>query len=229
MSPVPSLVPHYPVQIAKVSDMKISELSLETGAPLATIKYYLREGMLPAGERSAPNQARYDESHVRRIHLIRALTDIGGLPVAEAKKVLAAIDAQRPLTETLEIAQNTVSEHIEASSIDSEALAIVDELIADWSCDLDDPGRSAAARVVMNWKRSGQDINGEWMSAYAAAAQAVAEADLDLVESRMGLDAQAETVVVGTVLGDALFAALRRSAQAAATVRRYGDPRSPRD
>jgi len=204
--------------------MKISELSHETGAPLATIKFYLREGLLPAGERSAPNQATYGEAHVRRIHLIRALTDVGGLPVADAKRVIEAIESDLPLTRAFEIAQSTVSEHVDPESLDADALNIVDSVIAGWGCESDDPGRLAAARVVMNFRQTGQEADSGWLASFAEAAQLVAEADLDLVESRPDLAAKAETVVVGTVLGDALFAALRRSAQAASTVRRYGDP-----
>jgi DNA-binding transcriptional MerR regulator len=37
--------------------MRIGELSKVTGVPVPTIKYYLREGLLPAGELSSPNQA----------------------------------------------------------------------------------------------------------------------------------------------------------------------------
>lgn len=206
-----------------VSIMKISELSQQTGASVATIKYYLREGLVPVGERSAPNQATYGEAHVRRIHMIRALTDVGGLSVAETRRVLEAVESDLPLARAFEIAQSTVSEHVDPESLDAEALATVDAAILGWGCEDDDPGRLAAARVVMNFRQAGQGIATRWFARYAEAAQLVAEADLDLVESRTDLAAQAETVVVGTVLGDALFAALRRSAQAASTIRRYGD------
>lgn len=39
--------------------MRISELSDVTGVSVATIKYYLREELVPPGERTAPNQADY--------------------------------------------------------------------------------------------------------------------------------------------------------------------------
>src|ERR1700716_801088 len=45
--------------------MRMAELSAESGVPVATIKYYLREGLLPPGERTSRNQARYDDVHVR--------------------------------------------------------------------------------------------------------------------------------------------------------------------
>ncbi|EAR25312.1 regulatory protein, MerR [marine actinobacterium PHSC20C1] len=204
--------------------MKISELSLETGASLATIKYYLREGLLPAGERSAPNQATYSKAHVRRIHMIRALTDVGGLAVSDAKRVIDAIESDLPLTRAFEIAQRTVSEQVDPESLDDDAISTIDSAIAGWACEPTDPGRLAAARVVMNFRKAGQGTDSGWLASYAEAAQLVAKADLDLVETRPDLASRAETVVVGTVLGDALFAALRRSAQAAESVRRYGDP-----
>ena len=41
--------------------MRIGELSRATEVPVPTIKYYLREGLLPHGELSSPNQASYGE------------------------------------------------------------------------------------------------------------------------------------------------------------------------
>jgi len=34
--------------------MRISQLSAESGVPIPTIKYYLREGLLPGGEATSP-------------------------------------------------------------------------------------------------------------------------------------------------------------------------------
>ncbi|MDX2026822.1 MerR family transcriptional regulator, partial [Microcella sp.] len=45
----------------------MSELSATTGTPVPTLKFYLREGLLPAGERTSPNQSQYDDSHVERV------------------------------------------------------------------------------------------------------------------------------------------------------------------
>ncbi|MYU47619.1 MerR family transcriptional regulator, partial [Streptomyces sp. SID7803] len=52
--------------------MRLSELSERSGIATATIKYYLREGLLPPGERLSATQAEYDESHLRRLRLVRA-------------------------------------------------------------------------------------------------------------------------------------------------------------
>ena len=48
------------------ADMRISQLSAQTGIPVATIKFYLRENLLHDGARTSATQAQYDESHVAR-------------------------------------------------------------------------------------------------------------------------------------------------------------------
>jgi len=72
--------------------MRISELSSETGMPVATIKFYLREKLLHDGVRTAATQAQYDQTHVARLRLIRALLGPGGLSVAAAHQVIRAIE-----------------------------------------------------------------------------------------------------------------------------------------
>jgi len=62
--------------------LRISQLSAQTSVPVATVKFYLREKLLHDGVRTSATQAQYDESHVARIRLIRALMGPGGLSVA---------------------------------------------------------------------------------------------------------------------------------------------------
>ena len=73
--------------------MKISELARTAGLPVATVKYYLRDGLLPPGRSTSATQADYDETHVRRLRLVRALAEIGGLTLADVREVLATLDA----------------------------------------------------------------------------------------------------------------------------------------
>src|SRR5690606_5077507 len=72
--------------------LRISQLSTETGVPVATLKYYLREGLLPQGRVITRTSAEYDEEHVERVRLVRALTAVGGLDLATTRRVLAVVD-----------------------------------------------------------------------------------------------------------------------------------------
>jgi len=72
--------------------MRISELSAQTDIPVATIKFYLREDLLHEGVRTAATQAQYDEGHVARLRLIRALLGPGRLSIAAAHQVIQAIE-----------------------------------------------------------------------------------------------------------------------------------------
>jgi DNA-binding transcriptional MerR regulator len=204
--------------------MKMAQLSSDSGVPVATIKYYLREGLLPAGERHGPNQSLYGPQHLRRLRVIRGLLDVGGLSIAAAHQVIDAIDSDLGLAHTFDIAQRTVSAEIEPDSLSRAALARVDLLLGGWHVSPDNPGRLAAARVLETFDDLGQpDLSG-WVPGYAAAALAVAEADLDEIDARADRESKTEMVVVGTVLGDALFAALRRAAQEHVSSRRYAPP-----
>jgi len=72
--------------------MRISALAATAGLPVATVKFYLREGLLHSGLASSATQASYDESHVRRLRLIRALTGAVGLSVQQARTILDLVD-----------------------------------------------------------------------------------------------------------------------------------------
>ncbi|WP_224049494.1 MerR family transcriptional regulator [Arthrobacter sp. NicSoilB4] len=205
----------------------MAELSKTSGIPVATIKFYLRERLLPAGERTGPNQSRYGEQHLRRLRLIRGLLDVGGLSVASARGVIDAVDSELPLAHSFGVAQRAVSADIDPGGMDPEALAGIDRLVEGWRVSADNPGRLAAARVLETFNALGQRDDRDWFSRYAAAALLVAEADLDLVEARGSREAMAETVVIGTVLGDALFSGLRRAAQEHVSALRHPVPFEP--
>ncbi|TFC21223.1 MerR family transcriptional regulator [Cryobacterium algoritolerans] len=204
--------------------MKMAQLSAESDTPVATIKFYLRENLLAGGERTSPNQASYNTGHLRRIRLVRGLIDVGGLSVAAARRVIEAIDSELPLPETFEIAQRSVSDELDPTAIDSSALARVDGLMAGWHVSANNPGRLAAASVLETFDQIGHVDHRGWFAGYAAAALLVADADLDEVDALPDREAKAEMVVVGTVLGDALFSGLRRAAQEHISLLRYPYP-----
>jgi DNA-binding transcriptional MerR regulator len=90
--------------------MRISDLSAQTGIPVATIKFYLRENLLHPGVRTAVTQAQYEQSHVARLRLIRALLGPGKLSVAAAHRVIHAIEEPpESLYEVLGVAATAVA------------------------------------------------------------------------------------------------------------------------
>jgi DNA-binding transcriptional MerR regulator len=205
----------------------MAELSAESGVPVATIKYYLREGLLPAGERTSPNQARYGEEHVQRLKLIRALLEVGGLSVATVGKVVAAIDDGRPTHSVLGVAQRALSSAGPEPAAADRAWA-VDSLAAlaaehGWKFVPDE--HSALITTLCTIRALGHEALLDQLGDYAAAAGRVAEIDLDTLEALPSLDRIVEAAVVGTVLGDRMFEGLRRLAQEAESRRRYSPAR----
>ncbi|PRY12610.1 MerR family transcriptional regulator [Kineococcus rhizosphaerae] len=212
--------------------MRISELSERSGVSPASIKYYAREGLLPAGERTGYNQTDYTDAHLERLRLIRSLIDVGGLSVAATAAVLTAVDApDLPLNEVLGTAQQALPQPVAPPS--RASVERITALAADhgWHVHPGNPGVRTAAAVLDGWAAVGRGDLESVLPAYARAADLVADADLDAVSdaveaARAGRDraSAAQTVVVGTVLGDQLLAGLRRIAQQNAAGRRYGPP-----
>lgn len=78
-----------------VSSMKIGELAAATGTPAQTIRYYEREGLLPAPPRSDANYRRYGPAHVQRLALIRRCRALD-LSLEEIRALLTVQDAKGP-------------------------------------------------------------------------------------------------------------------------------------
>src|SRR5262249_20894059 len=84
---------YYP--LSDSSTMKVSELSDRADVPLPTIKFYIREGLLPKGASTGKNQADYGVVHLERLALIRSLKDDAGLGIDAIGRVLRAADEAR--------------------------------------------------------------------------------------------------------------------------------------
>ncbi|MFD2082432.1 MerR HTH family regulatory protein [Actinopolymorpha cephalotaxi] len=215
--------------------MRMAELSRTSGVPVPTIKYYLREGLLPAGQVAPPNQASYDQSHVRRLTLIRALTDVGGMSIATARVVLSVIDApdrtvRQKLGATIgslgDIQATGDSGGADRDEEHAQAAKTVDDLLErrGWRVDETSPARAAAAEVLARFDRLGHHRVIAALDGYADAAELTASNDLDVLAGIEDEDELVETALVGTVLGDALLAALRRLAQEHVSGSRYRTP-----
>ncbi len=200
--------------------MRISELSAATGVPVPTIKYYLREKLLPEGTRTSATQASYDEVHVQRLRVIRALID-SGVSIAETRNVIAALDAPPPTPyELLGVAHAAVAPPAE-DGIDTAA---AEDLFAQLggkpeSCD---PAQLAGlAHALRNVERSGFRIPPDVLAAYVAAARRIAEAEIAGIPTDSA-ESVVRYVVLGTVLPEQVLLALRRVAEQVVSAERFG-------
>lgn len=71
--------------------MKIGELAHQTETPVATIRYYEREGLLPAAPRTRSNYRIYDAAHLRRLSFIRRCRELD-MTLAEIRELLEILD-----------------------------------------------------------------------------------------------------------------------------------------
>jgi DNA-binding transcriptional MerR regulator len=69
--------------------LKMKDLERATGVGRETIRFYIREGLLPAPQRPARNVAWYDEAFVERILLVKKLQTERYLPLSVIKSIVA--------------------------------------------------------------------------------------------------------------------------------------------
>ena len=206
--------------------MRISELSRASGISVATIKYYLREGLLAPGAATGRNQADYDERHVHRLRLIRVLLEVGGLGVAAARAVLDAVaDPDMGMHDLLGVAHRALGPPAQRSTAPDDVVQArleVDGLLADlgWEVDLGHPARRALADALVALRRLGFDHAVEVFTPYAEVADRLAVAELATISPTSRARA-VEGVVVGTVVFEAALVALRRLAQARHSALRF--------
>ena len=68
--------------------MRMRELETRSGVGRETIRFYIREGLLPEPARAARNSASYSEAHVARLGLIKRLQEERFLPLAVIRGIL---------------------------------------------------------------------------------------------------------------------------------------------
>jgi DNA-binding transcriptional MerR regulator len=81
--------------------MRMRELEQRTGVSRETVRFYIREGLLPEPERRGRTSARYDDSHVARLKAIKRLQDERHLPLGVIKALLSPDDAHSSVVATV--------------------------------------------------------------------------------------------------------------------------------
>jgi len=71
------------------------DLEKASGVGRETIRYYIREGLLPEPARASRNSAFYSDDHVTRLRAIKRLQEERFLPLAVIRSLLEAEDGER--------------------------------------------------------------------------------------------------------------------------------------
>ena len=196
--------------------MRLAELSAESGVAVATLKYYLREGLLHPGRALSRTTADYDETHVDRVRLVRALSEVGGLSLATIEQVLEVIT--EPGTDrlhVLEAAQRTLARAAERTvdGADGGSTQRVRDWIErhGWEIDPLDPFLDDLARAWEACDHAALGLDEDRMDRYADHVEGIAAVDVSTVPQ--DAEAAVRHVVLGTLLVDPVLVALRRLAQ----------------
>lgn len=211
--------------------MRIGELAERTGVPAATIKFYLRERLLPPGEHGDGNVVEYGPLHVHRLMLIRALSETAGLSVAQIGEVLTVLSrhsesAFQAMGATLAATHREPKFSLASEDAVERAERAVDRLLAayDWAEVTPPMYRDALITSLTAYFRLGNSDLGEVLTHWADAATQLASADMEsIVESAADGGVDVEQTVVTTLLGETVVATLRRIAHIAASARFQAD------
>lgn len=204
--------------------MRISELSARSGVTIASIKYYLREGLLTSGEQSATNQADYSEYHVRRLRLIRSLVDIGGLSISKVRATLAATeDEATPMHDAFGAVMHGLDE-IPTDTPATDIGAAYDEVrawlkVRNWRIEDDAPAPYRLAELVATLRRFGFPAAPADFDKSADFVERTAEAEVEYARSMPDRTAAVETMLIGTVIYERALVEVRRLALEAASYR----------
>ena len=101
--------------------MKIGELASTTVTQVETIRFYEREGLIPAPTRTASNYRNYDGSHVERLTFIRRCRSLD-MALDEIRALLCFKDAPSSDCGDVNALLDTHIQHVTARVLELRAL-----------------------------------------------------------------------------------------------------------
>ncbi|MFG2789366.1 MerR family transcriptional regulator [Streptomyces sp. NPDC048419] len=212
--------------------MRLRELSERSGVSTATIKYYLREGLLAPGRQINTTTAEYDEEHLRRLRLVRAMIQVGGVPVAKVREVLGHVDDDS-LGRTIRMGAalwalpqvpepDAEDEYVRDAGEEAEQLLQALGWTNAQALITISPAYRRLVVSIAAFRRLGYDWETELLMSYARLMHQAAVLDLDFVETHGSEAEKVETAVLGVILAQPILQALHRLAQEEESARRYG-------
>lgn len=191
--------------------------------PVDTVKYYLRIGLLPEGRRTSATQAQYEQSHLDRLRLIRALTGVGGLSLATTRNVLDVLDRVRDRPASTHELLQQVDPLLAPAGDEPADTAEAEAIIAGmgWDLKITDPGPvNRLAQALAAIEAADFPLDREAVLTYARAMQVLADEEVASVPDDVD-DTIIRYIILGTFLIEPLLLALRRLALINASAHRY--------
>jgi len=198
--------------------MQLKELSSRSGVSSASIKFYLREGLLAPGSTTASPRADYGPGHLRRLELIRVLRGVVGLGLAGIKELTGGIDDPglgdvelmgRVQAMVLGLAEEPVPDHPLMAGLIGPGR---------WA-DASYPARNSLNLLLRRMDELGVPADAGVLAAYAAAVDQVAALDVGHAERAASRDELVRRVAVGTHLYGELLLKMLAVAQASRAMR----------
>lgn len=205
--------------------MQLHELSQRSGVTPASIKYYLREGLLPPGEAVHATRAEYSASHLERLELIQALRRIVGLNIGQISGLVKMADDGVPRLDLLAAVQRVVLDLGNYTTAiggeAAEATAAVVRLRG-WPDSPSDARNALTAHLEL---MAGLKIpvSATVLEAYSKAMDDVAGIDIAATTAPESTDRLILTAAVGMHMHSQLLLKLLALAQASHAIRRYQD------
>jgi DNA-binding transcriptional MerR regulator len=193
--------------------MWMAELAARSGLSVATIKFYLRERLLQPGESTGATRRRYDDSHLRRLRLIRALTEVAGLRLDTVRQVLDGIEGAGSWHEAVGSAHARL-DPVGSDPATDGSRARVDDLLRrhGWEVGEGSPQREVLSHALDALDALDHPVSDHLLDLYADAMRPVAAFEVGSVRTS-DRESSAEGAVIGTLLQEPLLLAIRRIAQ----------------
>ncbi|SDT47247.1 MerR HTH family regulatory protein [Pseudarthrobacter equi] len=207
--------------------MQLKELSEVTGTSAASIKYYLREGLLPPGESVHATRASYTADHVKRLELIRSLRQIVGLNIEQIRSIVKMADDGVPHLALLAHVQRVVLK-LGPDSGEVVRTAAADAVVRmrNWP-DVPSDARDALDRHIALMEGLGIGSTLDLLDQYSSAVDSIAGLDLAATTAGQDTDSVILTAAVGMHLHSQLMLKLLALAQASHAIRRLTTTGAP--
>jgi DNA-binding transcriptional MerR regulator len=203
--------------------MQLKELSGQTGISAASIKYYLREGLLPAGQTVHATRAQYSAKHVERLELIQALRRIVGLNIEQIRSLLKMADDGAPRLALLAAVQRVVLDLDTPAAGNGDLHAPAADAVVrlrNWP-DYPSDARNALNAHLELMKSLNVPVSVDVLDTYSKAMDDVAGLDIAATTAPGSVDQLILTAAVGMHMHSQLLLKLLALAQASHAIRRY--------